>query len=80
MYHQERFEGESNYDIRKLFILWFDRIENYHFYPLRFGSFIGLLPFFVKIFRIFQIKKNFLMKLKKKLINNFFPIHIILND
>ena len=38
VYHQERFEGKSNYDVRKLFILWFDMIENYHFYPLRFGS------------------------------------------
>ena len=67
VHHQERFEGESNYDIRKLFILWFDMIENYHFYPLRFGSFIGLVSFFfVKIFRIFKIKKSFSYEIKEK--------------
>ena len=61
VYHQERFEGKSNYDVRKLFILWFDMIENYHFYPLRFGSFVGLISFcFVKIFRIFNTRKEFL--------------------
>ena len=41
VYHQKRFEGKSNYDVRKLFILWFDMIENYHFFPLRFGSLVG---------------------------------------
>ena len=60
VYHQERFEGKSNYDVRKLFILWFDMIENYHFYPLRFGSLIGFISFCaVKLLRIFNTKKNF---------------------
>ena len=67
VYHQKRFEGKSNYDVRKLFILWFDMIENYHFYPLRFGSLVGLISFcFVKIFRVFNIKKKFLFEIKEK--------------
>ena len=67
VYHQERFEGKSNYDVKKLFVLWFDMIENYHFYPLRFGSLIGFVSFcFVKLFRIFKIKKNFSFEIKEK--------------
>tara|TARA_E500000178_G_C16989443_1_gene740055 strand:+ start:1041 stop:1820 length:780 start_codon:yes stop_codon:yes gene_type:complete len=53
--HQERFEGGSNYNLKKLFILWFDMIENYHFYPFRFGSLIGLIAYlFVKLIRLFN--------------------------
>ena len=67
VYHQERFEGKSNYDLKKLFILWFDMIENYHFYPLRFGSLIGIISFCaVKIFRIFNEKKSFSFEIKEK--------------
>ena len=67
VYHQERFEGKSNYDVRKLLILWFDMIENYHFYPLRFGSLIGFISFCaVKLLRIFNTKKNFSFKIKEK--------------
>ena len=67
VHHQERFEGKSNYDIRKLFILWFDMIENFHFYPLRFGSFIGLISYcIVKILRVFKTKKTFSYKIKEK--------------
>jgi len=67
VYHQERFEGKSNYGVRKLFILWFDMIENYHFYPLRFGSLIGFISFCaVKLLRIFNTKKNFSFKIKEK--------------
>ena len=67
VYHQERFEGKSNYDVRKLFILWFDMIENYHFYPLRFGSLIGLISFCaVKLLRIFNTKKIFSFEIKEK--------------
>ena len=67
VHHQERFEGKSNYDIRKLFILWFDMIENFHFYPLRFGSFIGLISYcIVKILRVFKTKKIFSYKIKEK--------------
>ena len=67
VYHQERFEGKSNYDVKKLFILWFDMIENYHFYPLRFGSLIGFISFcVVKLFRIFNAKKSFSFEIKEK--------------
>ena len=67
VYHQERFEGKSNYDLKKLFILWFDMIENFHFYPLRFGSLIGIISFCaVKIFRIFNEKKSFSFEIKEK--------------
>ena len=67
VYHQERFEGKSNYGVKKLFTLWFDMIENYHFYPLRFGSFIGLISFFiVKILRIFKNRKNFSYEISEK--------------
>ena len=65
--HQERFEGKSNYGVKKLFILWFDMIENYHFHPLRFGSLIGLISFcIVKTLRFFNAKKSFSFKVKEK--------------
>ena len=67
VHHQERFEGKSNYNLKRLFILWFDMIENYHFYPLRFGSLIGLISFcIVKILRIFKTKKTFSYEIKEK--------------
>ena len=65
--HQERFEGKSNYNIKKLFILWFDMIENFHFYPLRFGSFVGLIAFCaVKFIRILKSKKKFSYSISEK--------------
>ena len=65
--HQERFEGKSNYDVKRLFILWFDMIENFHFYPLRFGSLIGLISFcIIKLVRLFKTKKAFSYKIKQK--------------
>ena len=65
--HQERFLGDSNYDLKKLFKLWFDMIENYHFYPLRFGSLVGLISYcIVKIIRIFIKRENFRFKIKEK--------------
>ena len=58
--HQKRFKGDSNYNIKKLFTLWFDMIENFHLYPIRFGSLIGIFAFlFVKFFRFFKDRKNF---------------------
>ena len=67
VYHQKRFEGKSNYNVKKLFILWFDMIENYHFFPLRFGSLVGLISFcIVKIFRIAKTKKKFRFEIKEK--------------
>jgi undecaprenyl-phosphate 4-deoxy-4-formamido-L-arabinose transferase len=65
--HHNRFEGDSNYSVKKLFNLWFDMIQNFHFYPLRFGSFIGIISFlFIKLLRIFQKKKKFTYKIKNK--------------
>jgi polyisoprenyl-phosphate glycosyltransferase len=65
--HNKRFEGVSNYDVKKLFNLWFDMIENFHIYPLRFGSFIGIIAFsIIKIFRIFETKSKFNYKIKNK--------------
>ena len=66
--HQERFEGKSNYNVKRLFILWFDMIENFHFYPLRFGSLIGLISFcIIKLVRLFKTKKAFSYKIKQKI-------------
>lgn len=65
--HQKRFKGESNYDVKKLFTLWFDMIENFHLYPIRFGSLIGLVAFiFVKFFRSIKDRKNFHYSIRKK--------------
>ena len=56
--HQDRLEGTTNYDLKKLFILWFDMIENFHFYPIRFGSLIGILSYgVIKVIRMFKKKK-----------------------
>ena len=65
--HKKRFKGESNYNISNLFSLWFDMIENYHFLPLRFGSFIGLISFLlIKLIRFYKNKKNVQFKIKEK--------------
>lgn len=65
--HQNRLEGDSNYSVKKLFNLWFDMIENFHFYPLRFGSFIGIISFsFIKLLRTFKKEKKFTYKVKNK--------------
>ncbi len=50
--HDERKSGKSNYDLRKLFILWSNMIIDLKFYPIRFSSVFGLiLKFFVILFR-----------------------------
>jgi len=42
-------------------------IENFHFYPLRFGSFIGTISFLiVKLIRIFKKNNFFTYKIKSK--------------
>ena len=65
--HQKRFEGDSNYSAKKLFKLWFDMIENFHIYPLRLGSFVGIVSFsFIKLFQVYKKKKNFTYKIKNK--------------
>lgn len=53
--HHARLSGDSNYDLRKLLILWSNMLINFKFFPLRFASFPGsILKFIIKIFR----KKN----------------------
>lgn len=53
--HHARLSGDSNYDLRKLLILWSNMLLNFKFFPLRFASFPGsILKFIIKIFR----KKN----------------------
>ena len=55
--HKKRYQGESTYNVKNLFSLWFDMIENYHFFPIRFGSLIGIISYFmVKLLR-FNLKK-----------------------
>ena len=57
--HKRRFKGESNYNIKNLFSLWFDSIENFHFIPIRIGSFVGLFFFLiVKALRLFGESRN----------------------
>ena len=57
--HQRRFKGESNYNIKNLFSLWFDSIENFHFYPIRIGSLVGFIFFLIiKVLRLFSKSKN----------------------
>ena len=65
--HDIRFSGNSNYNLKNLFRLLFDAIENYHFKPKRIGSFIGLLSFlFVKLLRISKIKNKKQYEIDKK--------------
>jgi len=65
--HEQRFEGDSNYNIKNLFSLWFDAIENYHFYPLRIGTLISLISIFiVKIIRFGKNKKKIQFKILEK--------------
>jgi polyisoprenyl-phosphate glycosyltransferase len=65
--HKKRFKGESNYKLKNLFSLFFDMIVNYHFLPIRFGSFLGFLSkLFVQVFRIFSKSKLIQYKIKEK--------------
>lgn len=57
--HQKRHSGSSTYSIKSLFSLWFDMIMNYHFLPLRPGSFIGVIAkFFVIILNYLRANKT----------------------
>lgn len=68
IFHQQRLIGDSNYTLKKLVLLWFDMVENFHLYPLRFGSLVGIFSFsFVKVIRLFFPKKKFSFKVRKKL-------------
>ena len=63
--HKKRFKGESNYKIINLFSLWFDMIENYHFLPIRIGSFVGLSCYLiVNAFRSIYHKPKKIIKIK----------------
>ena len=57
--HKKRFSGDSNYKFKNLFSLWFDMISNYHFYPIRIGSFVGLFSkIIVLLIRMLSIKNK----------------------
>ena len=50
--HDERKSGKSNYNLRKLFILWSNMIIDLRFYPIRISSIFGfILKFFVILLR-----------------------------
>lgn len=55
--HKKRYQGESTYNVKNLFSLWFDMIENYHFFPIRFGSFIGIISYLIVKLLRFNFKK-----------------------
>ena len=63
--HQERYIGESNYDLKKLLILWSNMLLNFSFKPVRFSSFLGLfLKIFVKFVRRDKRSDQYLIKEK----------------
>ena len=65
--HEKRHSGTSTYSIKSLFSLWFDMIINYHFLPIRPGSFIGAIAkFFVLILKFSSINKSKQFDIKSK--------------
>ena len=61
--HHERKFGESNYNLKKLFILWSNMILNFSFLPIRFASlFGGMLKILIKFFRKKNTKPQFEIK------------------
>jgi len=61
--HQERKIGESNYNFKKLFILWSNMILNFSFFPFRVASIFGItLKIFIKLFRKKSGKPQFIIK------------------
>ena len=53
--HHARKKGESNYDLRRLLILWSNMVINFSFYPFRMSSIFGItLKLLIKLIR----KKN----------------------
>lgn len=58
--HHPRKEGKSNYDLKKLLILWSNMLINFSFFPIRIVSPFGiLLKYFVKIFRKKTLKPQY---------------------
>ncbi len=65
--HEKRHSGSSTYNIKALFSLWFDMIVNYHFLPLRPGSFIGAFAkLFVKIIKFPSVNRSKQFEIKSK--------------
>lgn len=65
--HRKRFSGNSNYNFKRLFRLLFDSIENFHFFPLRLGTLIGIISFFIiKSLRFFAKSKKFQFQISDK--------------
>ena len=64
--HKKRFSGYSNYKFKNLFSLWFDMISNYHFYPIRIGSFIGLFSKIIILLIRILSRKNKVAQYKVK--------------
>ena len=58
--HDERKSGKSNYNLRKLFILWSNMIIDLKFYPIRISSIFGfILKFFVVLLRKKKVKPQY---------------------
>tara|TARA_B100001057_G_C22812872_1_gene936158 strand:+ start:492 stop:1280 length:789 start_codon:yes stop_codon:yes gene_type:complete len=61
-HHARRF-GESNYNFKKLFILWSNMILNFSFFPVRTASILGvILKILIKFFRKKNTKPQFEIK------------------
>ena len=58
--HHARKFGESNYNLKKLLILWSNMILNFSFLPFRSASILGLsLKIIIKLIRKKNKKKQF---------------------
>ena len=58
--HHARKYGESNYNLKKLLLLWSNMILNFSFFPLRTASVLGItLKFVIKLIRKKNTKKQF---------------------
>ena len=64
--HKKRFSGDSNYKFKNLFSLWFDMISNYHFYPIRIGSFVGMFSKIIILLIRILSRKNKVVQYKIK--------------
>ena len=61
--HHTRKIGQSNYNIKKLFLLWSNMILNFSFLPLRPASLVGIiLKIIIKILRKKNTKLQFEIK------------------
>ena len=61
--HHTRKIGQSNYNIKKLFLLWSNMILNFSFLPLRSASIVGvILKIIIKILRKKNTKLQFEIK------------------